>query len=61
LARRGCAEDASGVGLVDITLRLGKPTTWGSDQQKDELLEGNMGSIQREVSGLYTKKGNDQS
>ena len=31
--RRGVANDAEEVGLIDITLSLGKPSTWGSDQR----------------------------
>jgi len=34
LARQGCIDDAPGVGLADITLRSGKPATWGSGQQR---------------------------
>lgn len=31
--RRGLANDTEEVGLIDSTLSLGKPSTWGSDQQ----------------------------
>ena len=31
--RRGPVNDAEEVGLIDSTLNLGKPSTWGSDQQ----------------------------
>ena len=35
--------------LADSTRRPGEPATWGSGQQKMQLFEGDMGSIQREI------------
>jgi hypothetical protein len=41
--------------LTDSTPRQGEPATRGSGQQKLNLFQGNMGSIQREDSGLNSK------
>jgi len=43
------------VRLTDSTLRQGRPVTWGSGQQRIDSFQGNISSIQREVTNLNTK------
>ena len=43
------------VRLTDSTLRQGRPVTWGSGQQEMNSFQGNISSIQREVTSLNSK------
>ena len=47
--RRGLTNDAEEVGLIDSTLSLGKPSTWGSDQRWRNWLRSRQASTQRLV------------
>jgi hypothetical protein len=43
------------VRLTDSTPRQGRPVTWGSGQQEMNSFQGNISSIQREVTSLNSK------
>lgn len=45
--RRGLTNDAEEVGLIDSTLSLGKPSTWGSDQRWRDGLRSRQVNTQR--------------
>ena len=45
--RRGLANDAKEVGLIDSTWSMGKPCTWGSDQQWNDWLSTIQNNTQR--------------
>lgn len=56
---RGDRKARMGVRLLDSTLSLGEPSTWGSEQQPSNRFEGNMVSTQREVDSIYKDRCNN--